>query len=293
MSGLLDRLQDVPAATSRYGVRDDRGRTTDTLKVIGHPDGGYLGVYHTSSGDGSFAVDLATSADLLTWRYRVTLDAPASQPAIAADGSGGFVLAVEAGGSGRPAWLRFAHYRSADRLLAGVPDRVADAPHTLVPPGRWAEGTPSLDRIDGPVIDAGFHYQRRGRVDRQARGRLTGFRDWAARAAPELDAAVEAYGVRGNIGGRSRFVWAGREYLLIEGQQRRRAWDSWRTFLYDPAAGTARPLAVRTHGGSRSIANPAVATVTGPSGDPVLVVSLFLFDSGAAPGEAGPLLYYR
>jgi len=48
------------------------------------------------------------------------------------------------GGGGQPAWLRFMYYRTVERLVAGTVDRVFDAPHTLVPPGRFAEGTPNL-----------------------------------------------------------------------------------------------------------------------------------------------------
>jgi hypothetical protein len=47
--------------------------------------------------------------------------------------------------------------------------------------------------------------------------------------------------------------------LLIEGQKRRKAWGS----------------------------------CTAPSREPGLLVTLYLFQPGAAPGEAGPLLHFR
>ncbi|MFF5172593.1 hypothetical protein ACFY3U_08170 [Micromonospora sp. NPDC000089] len=291
---LIAFLEDVPATTARYDIRDDRGRSMDTIKVIGNPAGGYLAVYHVGVGDGLFEVAVATSDDLLTWAWRATLDRPASQPTVTALPDGGFLLVVEAGGGGEPAWLRFQRYDSLERLLTGAPDRVFDAPHTLVPPGRYAEGTPNIYPVLAPsVVDVGFHYFRRGRVDRQGRGRLVDFDRWTASAEPHLDAAIERFGVRGNIGGRDRFVWRDRPYLLIEGQHRRRVWQSWRTFLYDPSTGTAHPLAIRTHAGSTAFANPRVTALTTPAGEPALVVGLYLFHAGAAPGEGGPLLYVR
>jgi hypothetical protein len=317
-SELLALLADVPAARSSYGVRDDRGQGMDTLKVIGNPAGGYLAVYHCGTAN-RFAVHLATSPDLLTWTHRAMLDARASQPTIAAVPGGGFLVAVEAGGGGRPGWLRFACYPDLDRLLAGDAARVFDAPHTLAPARRLAEGTPNVYSAtftpDGghSVIDVGFHYLRRahfwrahfwrgdlwwgdlwrGDVDRQARGTLVDFRRWTTEPQPHVDRAIEAFDVAGNIGGRDRFTWRGRRYSLIEGQLRKRRWDSWRVFLYDWSAGTARPVPIRTHGGSTAFGNPTVTMLTAPSGEPAIVVTAYLFPVGAAPGEDGPLLYYR
>src|SRR5262249_29042855 len=170
MTALVDLLTDVPAATARYDVRDDLGRSMDTLKVIAAPAGGYLAVYHSGIGNQQVALHVATSADLLTWTHRAELDRPASQPTIAALDNGGFLVGLEAGGGGPPPGLRFVYYASADRLLAGTADRIFDAPHTLVPRGRHAEGTPNIYSVrlgpdlDQSEIDAGFHYFRRRRV---------------------------------------------------------------------------------------------------------------------------------
>ena len=299
MTSLVDLLTDVPAATARYDIRDDQGRSMDTLKVIACPSGGYLAVYHTGIGNGQFAVHVAVSDDLLTWTHRAELDRPASQPTIAALDDGGFLVALEGGGGGPPPFLRFAYYRSSAHLLAGHADRVFDAPHTLVPPGRHAEGTPNIYAVrlapdlDHSDIDVGFHYFRRGRVDRQGRGTLTGFTRRQTRRERGLDAALERFGTAGNIGGRDRFVWDGRAYLLIEGQLQRGVWESWRTFLYDETAGTATPLAIRSHRGSVAFANPSATVLTLPSGEPGLVVTFYVFHAGAAAGEGGPLLYFR
>ncbi|GAA3290943.1 hypothetical protein Dvina_38330 [Dactylosporangium vinaceum] len=292
---LIDALCDVTSATVRYDVRDNQGRTMDTLKVIADPAGGYLAVYHCGVGDSRFEVHVATSPDLAEWTWRARLDGFASQPTIVAMPDGGFLVAVEAGGAGTPPWLRLLDYTSRADLLAGRALRLFDAPHTQVPKRRHAEGTPNIYAVsaDRSHIDVGFHYWRRGKVDRQARGVLTGFADWSARPEPRLDAALEWWGVRGNIGGRDAFTWKGRDYLLIEGQTEPGGWHTWRTYLYDVAAEQAWPLPIRTHGGSAAIANPAVTLLDGPSGRPELVVTAYLFHVGAAPGEGGPLQYHR
>jgi hypothetical protein len=290
-----DLLTDVTSAVYRYGVTDDRGVSMDTLKVIGDPAGGYLAVYHSRPRKDAFTVHLARSSDLMTWHHHADLDHDASQPTVAALGGGGFLVAVEAGGAGRPAWLRVHRYPTRQRLLDARPDRTVDLPHTLVPADRYAEGTPHIEHAspDGSVVDLGFHYFRDGVVDRQGVGRLTDLRDWRCRAATDVDAAIAAWGVRGNIGGRDTAVVGSERVTLIEGQLRPKDWGSWRVFRYDGKAGKAWPLAVRTHGGSTAFANPTVTALRAPSGASALVVTLFVFSEGAAPGEAGPLLYLR
>lgn len=289
-----DLLTDVPAATFRYGVADDRGVSMDTLKVIEDPAGGYFAVYHSRPRRDAFTVHLAFSRDLMAWHHRADLDHDASQPTITQLADGGFLVAVEAGGAGRPAWLRVHRYPTRQSLLDARPDRTFDAPHTLVPADRYAEGTPHIEHAspDGSVIDLGFHYFRDGKVDRQGAGRLTDFRDWRCAAEPALDAAVEAWGVRGNIGGRDS-ARVSERIFLIEGQLRPRDWGSWRVFRYDPATKRAWPLGIRTHGGSTAFANPTVTALRSPQGVSALVVTLFVFSEGAADGEAGPLIYYR
>jgi hypothetical protein len=295
---LLGLLVDLTGPRCRFGVRDDRGHSMDTLKVIESPAGGYLGVYHCATGDG-FEVHLATSADLLTWQHQVLVETTASQPTIAAVPDGGFLLAMEAGGNGRPIWLRFKHYADLARLLAGAADRVFDAPHTQVPLGRLAEGTPNiysatfLPDLDHSVIDVGFHYYRDGDVDRQARGTLRDFRDWTTIRVPRLDAAIEECGVSGNIGGRDFFTWRGEPYSLIEGQSRKGRWESWRVYLFDWSADAAYPVRLRTRGGSTAFGNPTLTMLRAPSGEPAVFLTAFVFTPGAAPGEAGPLLHYR
>jgi hypothetical protein len=165
------------------------------------------------------------------------------------------------------------------------------------------EGTPSIRQlsldagVDASRIELGLHYHRDCQVDRQARGTLTGFRTWTAATDPELDAAVEraaaAAGQRigGNIGDRDHLRHLGRDYDLIEAQGRRGDFATWRVYLYDRAAGTARQLHIVTHRGSTAFANPTATMLRDPTGRASLMATLFLPMEGAAPGEAGSLLY--
>jgi hypothetical protein len=294
-TALTELLCDVAGATVLYHVQDDRGRTMDTLKVIADPAGGYLAVYHCGVGHGVYEVNVATSHDLAHWTWRARLDDFASQPHVVALPDGGFLVAVEAGGAGTPPSLRLLDFVSRADLMAGKVSRSFDAPHTLVPRRKYAEGTPNIYAVcaDRSHIDIGFHYFWRGKVDRQARGVLTGFADWSTRREPQIDKALQWWGVRGNIGGRDAFNWNGREYLLVEGQGERHGWQTWRTYLYDTAAETAWPLPIRTHRGSAAIANPTATLLDTPSGKPALLVTAYLFQDGAADGEAGPMLYHH
>ncbi|HEX8860227.1 MAG TPA: metallophosphoesterase [Actinomycetes bacterium] len=294
-------LENVTAATAyRYGARDNVGNSMETLKIVQNPAGGYLGVYHSRS-NGVLSVKAATSTDLLHWTYRATLDPHASQPALAALSDGGFVLVEEADnkGVGAPTrtWLRFRHYPNLQALLTSRSDRVFDAPHTLVPPRSGAEGTPSIDLaklapdLDHSTITIGFHYFKQARVDRQASGTLVNFSSWTTRARTDVDAALTAQAVTGNIGDRDQVAYQDATTEVIEAQATTAS--AWQIYLYDPASRRATPLHVRTHKGSKSFANPTVTSLRAPSGASALVVTLFLPLSGAASGEAGELIYYR
>jgi hypothetical protein len=291
MTTLAGLLGDVRSASAfRYDARDSIGHRMDTAKVIPSPAGGYLAVYH----DGE-SCHLATSTDLMEWTHRAVVDEPATQPTVAATGDGGLLTAAEFN-DGHGGRLRLRRWPTLDALLRGRPDREFLAPRTLSP---CNEGTPSIRRLGpgGDRVELGFHYHRDCQVDRQARGTLTGFRDWTAVTDPALDAAVEraaaAAGQRigGNIGDRDHLRHLGRDYDLIEAQGRRGDFATWRVYLYDRAAGTAEQLHIVTHRGSTAFANPTATMLRDPTGRASLMATLFLPMEGAAPGEAGSLLY--
>ena len=293
---LAGLLGDVRAATAfRYDARDSLGNRMDTAKVIEGPGGGYLCVYHSAR-----VCHVASSTDLMTWTHRAVVDEPATQPTIAVAPDGGLVTAAEFddGHGGR---VRVRYWPTLAALLEGSPAREFLAARTLSP---CNEGTPSIRRIvfapdvDAATIDLGFHYHRACRVDRQAKGTLTGFRQWTAATDPELDAVVEraaaAAGERvgGNIGDRDHLRYQGVDYDLVEAQGREGDFGTWRVYLCDRSAGTARRLDVTTHGRSTAFANPTATSLRDPSGRDAVMVTLFLPFEGAAPGEAGSLLYY-
>ncbi len=292
---LASVIEQVGAATAhRYGTRDDRGYSMDTLKVIPAGDGSYLGVYHSLIG-GAFTTMLATSHDLVTWTHVADLEPNASQPTIARLPGGEFVVAFEKDtgctGSGPGGnCLGFERYPTLARLLAANPDRAFQAPRTL---SKCAEGTPNIYGAAGSAIDVGFHYFRNCDVDRQARGTLSGFTQWSASEQPGLDAPFEAFGPRGNIGDRDSLVFAGLSYNVHEVQFTKGDFGSWRAYLYDWSTRRAAPLAIRTHGGSTAFANPTATVLTAPSGRLAVLTTLFIPLQGAAKGEAGELVYYR
>ncbi|HEY5842256.1 MAG TPA: hypothetical protein VIU87_12450 [Mycobacterium sp.] len=269
----------------------------DTAKIVADPAGGYLAISH--AGD---SVNLAVSPDLLTWTFVRTLDAQATQPTIAPLQTGGWLTAVEFNSQrGAGAFLRIRHYASRAALLDGRFDRERTTPRTL---SACHEGTPSIRSvtlepdIDHSRIELEFHYHRDCDVDRQARGNLVDFTGWACTADTELDelliAAANAVGrpVGGNIGGRDAFAVGQDAYTVYEVQHVKFDFGSWRLYLRNDDTSRVFDLPVNTHAGSTAFANPKVSALTGPSGNPILLVSAFVPSEGAAGGEAGQLIVY-
>lgn len=290
---LVALLTNVPNATAhRYRATDEHGRTLDCLKIIELGPGDYLGVYHTLR-DREFQLHLGRSTNLLHWSHRAVLDQRASQGAIWHGPRGDFLLAYEVNVP-KAVIIRLRHYANLDALLNARFDREFDLPRTLAP---TAEGTPSFERVqlEGDLatsrIDLRIHYYLEQKVDRAARGTLLGFTNWTARPDPEIDETLYGYGVQGNIGDRDEFRFAGRKFLIQEGQFRPGDWATWEIYLIDEADMNAVPLRVRTHGGSRSFANPNVTRLRDPAGKWCLAVTLFLPSQGNARGEAGTLIY--
>lgn len=273
------------AEAHRYGATDNARYTLDCLKIIqSSAVGGFIGVYHTFDGS-KFDVHLATSTDLLTWRWIRRLGTSASQPTIAPTDSG-FVVVWEQEPQNH---LRFTYYRNWSDLEAGTPLKTLDAPQTLSP---CAEGTPNIYAASATAVDAGFHYFAECDVDRQARG-TTDWSSWKSTPQPALDSAVLAHGIRGNVGDRDGPIrFRGFDFSLIEGQRVKGDFGSWRVFLYDHQTGAAEPLNIVTHAGSTAFGNPTIASIDF-RGRRALVITLFLFGEGAGLREGGPLIYYR
>jgi hypothetical protein len=278
-------IEHVTQATRQYRGRDDAGHPMDGLKISPSPDaGGFIAVYHAYRA-GTFDVHLATSSDLMNWRWRTRLSTSASQPTIKAAGSG-YVVVWETDGDNH---LQFAYYDSGTDLLNAVASKTFGAPRTLSP---CAEGTPNIYDGSSASVDVGFHYYWNCDVDRQARG-TTDWTSWSASAQPAMDNAILAHGVTGNIGDRDGVLtFRGYGFGLIEGQLTKGEWGAWRVFLYDYQAGTAELLNIQTDAGSTAFGNPTIEQVH-VGARSAIVITLFLFSEGARGGEDGPLIYYR
>jgi len=299
LSRLSRAVERIDLNKAVFGLRDSSGASMETLKIVPY-DQGYLGVYHHRVG-GNFEVRLATSTNLKVWHYWSRLDDAASQPTLTAVKGGGYLLAVEAEkradlGPGKR-WLRFQHYRDLQDLLSGRADRSFDAPHTLTAADRGAEGTPNIYSAtvhDGDIgnseIRVGFHFLRDG-VDRQARGVLTNFSSWTASRDVGLDRVLDEAGMWGKHGDRDTVDVDGGHFSLIEAQKELNA--PWQVALLDSRSNTVRRLTMATPGRSRSFANPTLVRADLPDGQPGLIVTLYLPREGAAPGEAGELVYYN
>jgi hypothetical protein len=283
-AALRSYLEDVQgAAGKRYGERDDRGHELDGLTIIPATEDGFVGVSHWWSEPWKeFRVGLATSDDLLNWTWRAELARRASQPSIAPATDGGYVVAWEQEPDNH---LAFAWYPSLDELLAARPSKTFEAEQQL---SDCAEGTPNLISASSTAVEFGFHYFADCDLDREARGTMDWSR-WSSTKRPELDAAILAHDVTGGIGDRDLIRFHDREFTLLEAMSVRDDWSTWKVYLVDDARAT--PIAFATDGGSRAFTNPS-AEIVELQGQPTLVVSLFVPQEGAAPGETGSLVYY-
>ena len=295
-TGLRTIVEDVPgAANYRYGVRDNLGASMNGLEVVQSPYGGYLGVYHTVVGTTS-VVRVATSVDMMNWRFEATLVENASQPAIYKLARGGALLAYEShtgcGGAGHCVALR--EYATESALLNGVAGRRLVLPRRL---SACEEGTPSITSATSTLtsIQLSFHYSKDCLVDRQGRGTLKDFDAsmWTASTAPSIDTGLQTAGASPEAasGDRDSGFYDGASQRLYEAQLGPSDPGSWRGFLWIGSAATQ--LAIQTHGGSRAFGHPSYTPLTLPDGEPGVVVTLWVHPEGAAPGEAGELVYYR
>src|SRR4051812_1897540 len=294
---LTGALENVRVATARFGLHDDLGCPLATLKIVDSEDG-YLGVYHCLLAN-RYTVRLARSTNLTHWSFQAELDTHASQPTLFRLPDRSFVLAVEAdngsgAGPGRR-WLRFRHYAGLTALFAAQPDRTFDTPHTLTAAARGAEGTPNIysarlmHGIARSRIAVGFHYLRQG-LDRQARGELTDFRAWSTQPDDALDTALTRAGLPGKHGDRDTLPLGATTVTVLEAQDGQ---DGVWHIALSSAPGTAIPLRIRTPGRSSSFANPTMSLLRLPTGQPGLVVTMYLPRSGAARKEAGEVVYFR
>ena len=247
----------------------------------------FAAVYHTwSDDDQAFHVHLATSVDLMHWRWRVELARLASQPAIAVGSDSGYVVAWEQ--EPDPIHNVLAYYPTWADLSLGRAARRFDVPITMPACG---EGTPAIESASTSRVDLTFHYHGGCVRDRQAMG-TTNWTTWTADARPDVDQAIVDEGAVGHIGDRDSIKFRGHMLTLIEGQLRYEDPASWRTFLYDDESGTAEALSFRTAARSVAFSNPSIEQVT-IGGANAIVVTLYLLSEGARGTEGGELIYYR
>lgn len=311
------------ATFAKYDAKDSAGNamhSPSVLQVAGQAYM-YVAVYHSPyavSGGTRYKINLAGSNDLRNWTFIRTLDSNGSMPKIAqVSGASWLVLTHESWqGAGptsaAPAQVAFRLFYDAADLLSGTIRSTWLQPSFVT----GLNGTPSFYElhlanyggwycVDGQY---GFHYWD-GTRDRNANTTILKlFHPITATATYPSDAGnynnlFISNGVTGNIGQRDTVLTTSGRFNVQEGNLgvAGGSWDLWRIWLYEfgdalnypTGTGTVTMLSPATAGGSTSIGNPSVSVVDSPSGvGKSLVVSYFLFGEGAAPGEAGSLLYY-
>lgn len=313
------------AAGHRYDLQDDTGKQMACTHVVPGTHAPYVALSHAQVGS-EFEVRLATSDDLLSWTFGHAVLPNADMPYPFTVAANGWVVVVHEqwmnAGSQLPSRLGFKLWYNASDLAAGAPPFNSFLAPLTVGAHSQLEGTPNVygasmvTRQGLQTLDlvVGFHYNDRDGVDQVAQGALTSFGpasltpSWAARAATAYDQKFIAAGAIGNIGQRDAGALDGVDFVLQEGNVGHMPptiWADWRVWLYVRApgeplpptgAGTPYQLAVRTDKGSTAFGNPSVVVLQCPGGrdgGQCVFVSYFIFGEGAAPGEAGNLVFYH
>jgi len=310
-----------------YGLHDNAGATMDGLRIrrsYANSDYKYFGVYHTLVGS-EFQVRLAKSSDLLRWTFVRTLLPNADMPYVyqmGSDDKSWIFLAHEQWmnpNSESPSRLGFKMYYTEADFFAG---KYASSYLAPMMDGLDLMGTPNIysavmQNHNGYWVISGiigFHYHKDD-VDKVSQASLVNFCDpvgsptWNIIGNSSYEDSIARLGVSGNIGDRDFTGDAGIYISLQEGNLGPNTpvnWANWRVFMYlwsnydksisyPTGSGTWYPLKPVTKGGSYAFGNPALVVLPHPSKPSVRVIAVtyFLFSQGAAPGEAGSLLFYH
>lgn len=319
-SSVVYYLSNPRSATgARYDIKDSAGNAMhnpSVLQMTGQLHK-YAAVYHTPysvGGVGRFRINLAVSNDLLNWTYQRMLVDNADMPKIArVSGASWVVLVHEQWMASGQAQVKFSLFYDFNDLLNGTIRSSWLQPQYS---SFGLDGTPSIYEfhlsmtngyydVDGQY---GFHFWD-GKRDVAANttilhlfNPLGGTAQYPSTAV-DYNSLLTSYEVKGNIGQRDTLVTGDARYNVQEGNTGTPAesWGEWRIWLYTfndshnypTGNGTVTPISPATPNGSQSFGNPSISVVDRPSGGgKALVISYFIFNEGAGPGEAGSLLYY-
>ncbi|HYS43648.1 MAG TPA: alkaline phosphatase family protein [Geobacteraceae bacterium] len=287
---LASAICNVPA-DAQYDLHDSAGHSMDTMKVVSTSGGtpAFVAVYHTCAVS-PCQVLLGGSSDLRTWTYEGQLTAGGgSQPAIKRLTDGSYLMPYE---GVSPSHVTVNWYPTLADLLAGNSTRSYSLPNTL----GTCQGTPNIyspvgyTNPDSSLFTLGFHESQCG-DDREATTKITNFASSCESVSDWLNTALQGQGAAGKLGDRDA-VWHGAHLFdVVEGNTSTTySPANWRLYLYGFTENGAVQLPVHTAGGSTAFENPTVSALT-IGGVNKLVISLFIPSEGAAPGEAGELLY--
>jgi hypothetical protein len=311
------------ATDAKYHAVDNQGNPMQSPSIIQMTGESYAyaAVYHTPysvTGGFRYKINLAVSDDLIHWTFVRTLIDNADMPKIVeVSGSDWVLIAHEqwlgaSVASTAPCQVAFALFYDLGDLMNGTIRASWIAPQYESD----LNGTPSIYNAQlvsngGEYVvngQFGFHYWN-GTRDVNAFTTIDNLFDpqggtvsYPATATGYNNLLINA-GVSGNIGQRDTLVTTSGRYNIQEGNIGTPAtsWNNWRIWLYTFAGSAQYPtgngnlvmLSPQTSHGSYSFGNPSVSVVDNPDGNGhALVISYFIFSQGAAPGEAGSLIYY-
>lgn len=273
------------ADAAQYSSKDDKANSMDCAKIIEYRNDTFISVYHTYKNDIPY-VHLAISIDLLHWKQKVQLAVKASQPTIYLTASNKFIIAFEQEPNNH---IKVLQYDNFNALILNQYSKYKDIEHNF---SNNAEGTPNIYLANDSIVDIGYHYWCNGDVDRQARGELSNFSTWTTQKEPCIDNAILSFNLHGNIGDRDVINFQNIEFMIIEGQNVKDDFGTWKIYLYNSIENKAYPINIQTTLRSHSFANPTIQLINFNNKDAILI-TLFLHTVGANKVEERELIYYK
>jgi hypothetical protein len=295
---ILNRQSSAPTFVSAYGLtmqlRSGHKVSADVVKIIETRDfpWPYVGVFHRFDRGDYFKTEMVASHDLRNWQHVRTISDRASMPDIRLLSDGAVLYAEERNPSGTRPFIEVSHFRDLQTFsFSGAASNTVALPKTKA---AGADGTPSFRRIQyngdfsKSKIEVTYHNFEGSVDDKNARGVLSGFANWAVPSKKlPINEVMRERGYK-QVGGREVFRIGNTVYELLEARSSTRgSWADWRVFLINRCTGQLRRLAPRLVGGAVSIGNPKLSFLRLPNGQVGMVTSYFVFSEGSRRTPSG------
>jgi len=270
---------------SKFKLKDDLDRPMNVIKIVKTNENSlnsflYLGIYHVTTSEDNFDLQLAGSNDLFNWSFVTEIDHNAHQGDIV-KWNDGYLIAYEEDKIQGANNIALKYYENYDHLIS---NHYTFEKHINTSIHRFGvEGTPDIRNFkgknptDGSIL-IGFHYYD-GIIDKLAMGVLQSGNKWTTWKDSLSETNIRDMNFKGNIGSRKGFKYRGESLTLQEARFVENDWSTWKIML--GLNGYYTEVLISTSKKSKSFANPSIIEI----GNNKYAISLFVPTEGNHPSE--------